>query len=144
VRNVVQLSEIVTHYYYYLIKPQIGFYPVAVDYNKTQHISYKVTHDARTEQSTQATQTMKDIGTLRDRALLGRLGVGGRMILRWATKNQDGRVSQGWVQLSVCKKRAQAREYLPTAVHSRESWQATALYELTEDMEREDSTNSMV
>jgi hypothetical protein len=43
------------YYYYYLFKLQMGFYPVAVYYNKTQH-----TNNTQTNTAHKTTQTIKD------------------------------------------------------------------------------------
>jgi hypothetical protein len=48
--------------YYYLFKLQMGFYPVAVYYNKTQHTTHitQITHHSQTITAHKTTQTIKD------------------------------------------------------------------------------------
>jgi hypothetical protein len=50
----------IRNYYYYLFKLQMGFYPVAVYYNKTQHTSHKITHHTQTNTAHKSTQTIMD------------------------------------------------------------------------------------
>jgi hypothetical protein len=70
----------------------------SIRHNRQKYTSYKIAHHAQTEHSTQSYTNNKGHRNPEGQSTVRGQGVGGRIILRWATKNENG-VSAGIVWL---------------------------------------------